>query len=273
MADFRHPNITAPTADGQLRQIRDYLYQLTNQLNYAVKTVDNEERIQNLKSSVANSSAGVGEGASDEEKAEDLFYLLKNQIIKSGDIIHAYYDVITDMLEGDYTALSRTSAGYDAFVESTKQWRESTPVSNTDYFKATKEIFKILGHNIEEDENGKPLIREGLILASPEIRTDEFYIKTGWLDDNHEIGGIELGQVSLDGNDTTYAGFAHFTTKELAFFDHTGLKVAVLASNLLEITNIKLGREIDDDIVGGSIETADYIIDTSDGIAFLYGGE
>lgn len=276
MADFRHPNITAPTADGQLKQIKDYLYQLTNQLNYAVKTVDNEERIINLKTSAANSA-----GASENDKAADIFYDIKDHIIKSADIVYAYYDVITKKLEGNYAALARTPEGYDAFTEATKQWRENTPVSNTDYFKSVQSIYKVLGHDVVKDEDGNLVVevvegeeKKHISLEDAqlsEIRTNDFYIKTGWLDNDHTIGGIELGQVNKNGDVVTDAAFAHFTTEELAFMDSNRAKVAVIRPGALEITNIQLGRKKDDNgnLVGGAIETKDYIIDTSDGVAFL----
>ena len=38
--EIRLPNITAPTADGQMQQMKSYMYQLVQQLNWALHTVD-----------------------------------------------------------------------------------------------------------------------------------------------------------------------------------------------------------------------------------------
>ena len=41
--DFRQPNITAATAEGQVRQMKDFLFQLTNQLNFALRSTVAQE--------------------------------------------------------------------------------------------------------------------------------------------------------------------------------------------------------------------------------------
>lgn len=264
--DFRQPNINAPTTEGQLKQLKTYLYQLTNQLNYAVKSAeskDNEERYKVTISGKSNGSGANSSDISDDNNARSTFNDLKDMIIKSADIVNAYYDVISKRLEGEYTALARTEEGYDAFVEDTKQFREMTPVSNTDYFNSVQSIYKVLGHEIEKDENGNPIIPEDAILTG--IRTDKFYIKTGWVDevDGKKIGGIELGQVSDDGTNTD-AAFAQFTTEALVFKDSNGKAVATLSYDLLDITNAK---------IGGYLALNNYMLDNSDGIAFLWAGD
>lgn len=261
MAEFRHPNITAASPEGQLTQIKTYLYQLTNQLNYAVKSVENEEKARGYNSALTGNITGAGE-KSDDEKAQSTFNDIKDLIIKSADIVYAYYDVISKKLEGDYKALSRTDEGYDAFVQNTTQWQQKSSENNDYYFKSVQKISKYLGHEL--DENGKPIIADGERLS--EIRTDDFYIKTGWIDNDEYgnlIGGIELGQVSTDGANSDVA-FAHFTTEELAFFDANKNRVAKFSNNLLEITNAK---------IDGTLELKDYVLDNSDGIAFLWAGD
>lgn len=258
---FRQPNINSPTTEGQLKQLKTYLYQLTNQLNYAVKSVETEEKENRYKVTIQGQSSGTGEISAD-DNARSTFNDVKGLIIKSADIVNAYYDVISKKLEGEYTALSRTDEGYDAFVKSTNQWREETSENNTDYFESVQKISQYLGHEL--DENGKPIIPDGERLS--EIRTDKFYIKTGWIytdAEGHDIGGIELGQVSSDGTNTD-AAFAHFTTEELVFFDGNKNKLAKFSKGFLEIYEAR---------IGGNIILKDYIQDNSDGIAFLWAGD
>lgn len=261
MADFRHPNINAPTTEGQLNQLKTYLYQLTNQLNYAVKSVESEGKENRYKVTIQGESNGTGELSAD-DKARSTFNDVKGLIIKSADIVNAYYDVISKKLEGEYTALSRTDEGYDAFVQSTTQWREESSKNNTDYFESVQKISQYLGHEL--DENGKPVIPDGERLS--EIRTDKFYIKTGWIytaDDGHEVGGIELGQISDDGTDQD-AAFAHFTTEELVFFDGSKNKLGKFSKGFLEIYEAR---------IGGNVILTDYIMDNSYGLAFLWAGD
>lgn len=263
--DFRQPNINAPTTEGQLKQLKTYLYQLTNQLNYAVKSVESEDNENRYKITIQGESNGSGTNLSeisDDNKARSTFNDVKGLIIKSADIVNAFYDVISKRLEGEYTALSRTDEGYDAFVKNTSQWRQETSENNTDYFESVQKISKYLGHEL--DENGKPLIPDGERLS--EIRTDKFYIKTGWIytaDDGHEVGGIELGQVSNDGTNSD-AAFAHFTTEELVFFDGSKNKLGKFSKGFLEIYEAR---------IGGNIILKDYIQDNSDGIAFIWAGD
>ena len=38
--EFKIPNINAPTVEGQIAQIRSYLFQLAEQLNYSFNVID-----------------------------------------------------------------------------------------------------------------------------------------------------------------------------------------------------------------------------------------
>ena len=265
MADFRHPNINAPTTEGQLNQLKTYLYQLTNQLNYAVKSVKSKENEERYKVTIQGASNGSGTNTGEpsaEEKAQSTFNDVKNLIIKSADIVNAYYDVISKKLEGSYSALAIDGNEYHEFKEEAEHWIDETPKYTENYFKAVQTISKYLGKDV--DEKGQPIIPDGEKLS--EIRTDRFYIKTGWIytdDDGHEVGGIELGQISDDGTETD-AAFAHFTTEELVFFDGSKNKLAKFSKGFLEITEAR---------IGGNVILKDYVMDNSDGLAFLWAGD
>ena len=74
MADFRRPNINAPTTEGQLSQVKSYLYQLTNQLNFALKAANDEEKRRGYSSSdIAKSGT---EANSESDTAENTFLKL-----------------------------------------------------------------------------------------------------------------------------------------------------------------------------------------------------
>lgn len=40
---IKPPKITAPTLQGQIKQIEEYLYQLSQQLNFTISTLDKKE--------------------------------------------------------------------------------------------------------------------------------------------------------------------------------------------------------------------------------------
>lgn len=79
--DIRKPMISAPTAEGQLLQIKSYLIQLVDQLNFALRTP--ESSAGNVPTTEAEPSLKLTAG---------LFSEIKSLIMKSSDIINAYYE-------------------------------------------------------------------------------------------------------------------------------------------------------------------------------------
>ena len=242
MADFRKPNINAPTTEGQLSQVKSYLYQLTNQLNFALKAAEDEEKKNGYSSSVSNKNGT--QANSEEDTAENTFLKLKSLIIKSADIVNAYYQVISTKLEGEYEALS----DYGTFKQSTTATLDATSTGLNQHYESIQKITDELG-NLSE------------------LRKDNCYIRTGWLDDNETIAGVEIGKTSTENNGTSEA-FARFTTEELVFYDGNGTedenRLGWFSQYKLNIRSAK---------IEGNLELGEYILDTSNGIAFKWVGD
>ena len=242
MADFRKPNITATTTEGQLSQVKNYLYQLTNQLNFALKAANDEEK-QRGNSSLNGSKNGTLAKFEDNSE-EDTFLKLKNLIIKSADIVNAYYEVIEQKLSGEYVAKS----DFGTYKEKTDALEIKTSTNETNYYNSVKEIRDALG-NLSE------------------LRKDNCYIRTGWLDDEETIAGVEIGKTSFEDGAPQNA-FARFTTEELVFYDGNGTeeknKLGWFSQYKLNIRGAK---------IEGNLELGDYILDTSNGIAFKWVGD
>lgn len=79
--DIRKPMITAPTAEGQITQIKSYLIQLVEQLNFALQT---------LESGAGNVSPTTA-GEAPLKLTQGLFSEIKSLIMKSSDIVNAYF--------------------------------------------------------------------------------------------------------------------------------------------------------------------------------------
>ena len=79
--DIRKPMITESTERGQLLQIKSYLIQLVDQLNFALRALERG----------AGNASGTGEEPSLKLTA-GLFSEIKGLIMKSSDIINAYYE-------------------------------------------------------------------------------------------------------------------------------------------------------------------------------------
>ena len=233
MANLRLPNITSPTTEGQIKQVKDYLYQLTNQLNVALKSAEYIEQQKGYSANESNANTAQTEA----QKAEETFFTVKNLIIKSADIVNAYYEVINQRLKGEYVA----DSDYGMFKQDTEAFISQTSTNLTQQYSSIQAI-------------------ESAVNNLNELRKDNCYIRTGWLDDEETIAGVEIGKVSQTETGTKDVAFARFTTEELAFYDQNGVKLAWFAKYKLHIR---------DAVIEGNLWLGGYKLDTADGIAFL----
>lgn len=241
--EFRLPNITGKTEAEQLEQMKKYMFQLSRDLNFALKDVKASETKYQQSYQVENENGS--QTATDEENAMETFSKVKNLIIKSADIINAYYEVINKRLEGIYVAES----DFGTFKQETEANFQATSTSFTQQYASIQEI-------------------EDAVNNLNELRKDSCYIKTGWLDDNQTIAGVEIGKYS-ETEDGTDVGFARFTTDELAFYDGQGTneenKLAWFSKYRSYFRNVKLIGNVEFD--------NGYIIDVSNGLAFKWAGD
>lgn len=238
MAEIRLPNISGATEKEQLAQMKTYLYQLTGQLNFALKTI--EKNSTESGNSTLPTSKNSSQSVTEEESKEQTFLELKNLIIKSADIVNSYYEIINQRLSGEYVAIS----DFGTFKEETEADLLSTSENITNAFSSIKTIEDALGN-----------------LSG--IRKDDCYIKTGWLDDDHTIAGVEIGKMSSVDGKTVDNAFARFTTDELAFYNQNGVKLGWFGQYTMHIMNAQIEQDL---YLGG------YVCDTTNGIAFKWAG-
>lgn len=113
--ELRLPNISGSERE-QLVQMRSYLYQLVPQLQWALNAV-NTTTTSDAPAQKVVSSTSVAP-----VNAEITFDKLKPLIIKSADIVEAYYEEINKRLESLYVAES----DFGTFMEKTAQDIEAT---------------------------------------------------------------------------------------------------------------------------------------------------
>lgn len=115
MVELRLPNINGTDRE-QLIQMRSYLYQLIPQLQWALNNVSTASHSQGEK--VVQKATQVMVPSSQAPfDAEVAFEAMKSLIIKSAEIVEAYYDEINSRLEGLYVARS----DFGDFIEKTEQ--------------------------------------------------------------------------------------------------------------------------------------------------------
>lgn len=234
--DLRLPNITATTEAGKLQQVQSYLFQLVEQLNFALKSVDSASG-SNVVLETASST-----GVKREQEAQATFRDIKALIIKSADIVNAYYDVISERLSGEYVAES----DFGTYREATEQEITKTSTMVSQNYTHVQEIITDL---------------EGLQHKLIEV---DAHINSGHLYDDEDgvpVYGLEIGQrTEIDGVEI-FNKYARFTAEKLSFFDHNGNEVAYVSDKKLYITHIEvtgsftIGKLIHTVLSDGSVVT------------------
>ena len=130
--NIRFPNITGHTEAEQLVQVRSYLHQLVEQLNWALTNIQTGSIGGNA--STAPGTQTEGPGTSQENTVS--FYELKSLIIKSADIINSYYEEIRKKLEGQYVAQS----DFGTYVEETSQEIKANSTAIEQAYKDLQQI-------------------------------------------------------------------------------------------------------------------------------------
>ena len=255
MIEIRLPNINGASDAAKIQQIVDYLFQTARQLNMNLTAMDDNANKGGTKTTTDKvtgkmTKSSSGSAAASSRNAEDNFYSNRDIIIKTADIIEECADVIEQRLNGHYLAISN----FDAYQEDTEAVFKATSEKATDAFNSIQKIVNADGY-------------------VKELRNNNFYITTGWLDDNNSIGGIQLGATKAvqepddSGNIVTKIvdqSIARLTTNELIFFDSQGNRVTWFGINEVNMSNVNIKGRLD---VGG------YRLDSSNGLAFKWVGD
>ena len=232
--DIRLPNINGKTSQEQIGQIKTYLYQFAQQLQWALGSVEAGS------TAVQTVSGGTAAGARKEDTASN-FNELKGLIIKSADIVNAYYQKIDELLKlsGDYTA----SSEFGDFKESTEN---ALSANNERIEQSVTQLQAIF------DPDGN--IRAELLVNGRIYSGIIEYAKDG-----EAIVGIEIGQTTTENGVEVFNKFARFTADMLAFYDAANPTepVAYITNYMLYIThawvkgNLRIGPGFEFDTTNG----------------------
>lgn len=239
MMDFRMPNITATTPQGQMEQVRSYLFQMVQQLNFSLKEVEEK--------AVAAQTTAEGAAKNEVQQAQSTFNSIKSMIIKSADIVNAYYEVIDARLRGEYVAQS----DYGTFKQETEA-----------ELKANSEAIQQNYSNMQQ------------VLTDLEARVSEIaanaYIRSGLLgyyedgaNEGAPIYGIEVGETIVQDGVESFNKYARFTSERLSFYDANGIEAAYISDSTLYITNA---------VIKGTLQVGEYVLDPTYGLALLWMG-
>ena len=266
--DFRLPNITGATEREQLVQIKSYLFTLVEQLQWAMNNIDtapttaSSAETSGLKT-VASASSSVPQAS---------FAEIKSLIIKSADIVNAYYEKIKKRLEGVYA----TQSDFGAYEERTAQDIESNSTmidrTFTNIQTITKDIASVdasiqgvkdevgqVDDNLRsiksEIDGSLDTIKGELSGISNTIIAVTANTRSGLLfyDGNGiPVYGFEVGQRTMIDGVEVFDKFARFTSDRLSFYDQNDNEVAYISDRKLYINNVEITGTF---IMGGFVRT------------------
>lgn len=239
--DIRLPQINGASEKEQLSQVKSYLYQLASQLQWALKNVDTSTNTV-VVTSVPKSLSPSSEAAP--KDAQATFNAIKGLIIKSADIVDAYYEEISNKFSGSYVAQS----DFGTYIEETEQeiTKNSTGIEQT--FSNIQKIFTDI-------ENISSVLAE----VNAHIHSGILYY-----DDNGiPVYGLEIGQKNYIDGEEVFNKYARFTSDRLSFYDYNGTEVAYISDYKLYITHVE---------ITGSVKGGGFKLNLSKGLTLKWVG-
>lgn len=236
--NIRLPQINGKDEREQLAQVKSYLYQLAQELQWAM---DNLNTTSGNVVVVKPQSGGAALTEIDEEKT---FNAVKSLIIKSADIVDAYYENISKRLDGEYVATS----DFGTFKEKTSLDIVANSTSITNLFSNIQEIVS----NVQD-------IESAMISVNAHIRSGLLYTD----DSGVPIYGLEIGQKNEVDGVEVFNKYAQFTSDKLSFYDSNAVEVAYISDYKLYITNAE---------INGTLTLGAFQINTTKGFRLKYVG-
>ena len=237
MINIRLPNITANSEREQLVQVKSYLHQLVQELNWALTSIETGNS--------AGTTATKNQSASDAVTKKELttsYNELRSLIIKSANTVSAYAEAAEERYKSLYVAQS----DFGTYTEQAEQRIAENAAGIAQFFE-----------NMQEIITGIETLEHSLIEANAHIKSGLLYYD----DSGVPIYGVEVGQrTEIDGVEV-FDRFARFTSDRLSFYDQNDNEVAYISDRKLYITHVevkgtyRIGGFVDTVQAGGRVIT------------------
>ena len=214
----------------KLSQLQSYLYRLVEQLN---------------NTDLAVTHSAPAPAAIPQKTPFEQFSSIKSLIIKSADIVNAYYDAIEKRLQGLYVAESDFGV-----------YREETSA----LLQANAKELSALFENTESIESMLSDIEGGLSKVTARLKAGLLYHD----ESGQAVYGLEIGQRTFTDGKESFSKFARFTSERLSFYDKNEIEVAYISDYKLFITSAE---------VKGSLRIGGYTRDGTNGLCVRWTGE
>ena len=237
--ELRLPQINGKTDREQLAQIKSYLYQMAQQLQWALSNVGTSSGNVVVQQVAGNTVALPAEAS-----AQTTFNAIKSMIIKSADIVNAYYEEINRRLDGEYVARS----DFGSYTERTSHEINESSTGIERLFSNVQTILT----DIET-------LQYSIIETNAHINSGLLYYDEAGI----PIYGLEIGQRNEVDGVEVFNKYARFISDRLSFYDQNDNEVAYISDYKLYITHLQVTE---------SISHGGFVTDTSDGIAIKWEG-
>ena len=202
----------------QLQGMKTYLFQLAQELQFALGSV--EKQILTVQDTAANADREVSR-ISESQTPKAQFSGLKALIIKSADIVNAYYEEINRRLSGLYVAQSDFGT-----------YRQETQQEITENAQGITRAFSDM-----------QAIGDTLAQVQAAVTQVNAWIKTGKLGEDENsvpIYGVEIGQQTEEDGLVVFRKFARLLSDRLSFFDQNGVEVSFIGDETMHITRAEI---------------------------------
>ena len=214
MINIRLPNITANTEQGQLLQVKSYLHQLVQELNWALTSIESG----NSTSAAAKQASSVGVS---KQEMTSSYNELRSLIIKSAETVKAYSEAAEEKYRSMYVAQS----DFGTYTEAAEQ----TIIKNS---KAIESFYE----NVQKIVTDLDTLEHSLIEVSANIKSGLLYYDESGV----PVYGVEVGQrTEIDGVEV-FDKFARFTSDRLSFYDQNDNEVAYISDRKLFINHVEI---------------------------------
>lgn len=215
--EIRLPNITGITEKEQLAQVKSYLFQLAQQLQWAIGYMGTSNGTSTIEAKASESQIGLPSGV----VAQSTFNAIKPLIINSAEIVNSHYEAISQRLEGEYVAVS----DFGTYSEKTAQ-----------EIDANSKNVDTLYSNVQQIITDIETLEYNLIEVNAHIRSGLLYYDDGGV----PIYGVEVGQKNVIDGVEVFSKYARFTSDRLSFYDQNDVEVAYISDRKLYISDVEV---------------------------------
>ena len=222
--EIRLPELSGGTEAEQLHRIRNYLYSLAQQLQFAFDTVTREQ------------TENAREAAAAEKKKEQTvnFAPIKALILKSAQLTEHFQEAVEERLTGLYVAQSQ----FGTYRQETEQRITANSQS----------IQQRLESTVEQ-------LQSQVIQVSATIRTGLLAEEA----DGSSIYGVEIGQQEWEDGVIRFRKYARLTAEKLSFYDSNDVEVAYISDRRMYVTAATVAQLTAGSIAAQHLALGDYL--------------